>query len=104
MAKMRATLIIPSGCEKYSLLLGIVGFSDFPTQREMASFARGRSKRASAMTRKVIALEFVFPTVLAIALGFLLSVGAVHLTDKYLVPVDQAEAYHAEAFLPSGAR
>ncbi|HWZ08831.1 MAG TPA: hypothetical protein VNY53_18215 [Bradyrhizobium sp.] len=56
------------------------------------------------MTRKVIALEFVFPTVLAIALGFVLSVGAVHLTDKYLVPVDQAEAYHAEAFLPSGAR
>jgi hypothetical protein len=104
MAKMRTTLMIQSGCEKYFLLLGIVGFSDFPTQRGMASFARGRSKRVSAMTRKVIALEFVFPTVLAIALGFVLSVGAVHLTDKYLVPIDQAEAYHAEAFLPSSAR
>jgi hypothetical protein len=53
---------------------------------------RGRSKRVCAMTRKVIALEFVFPTLLAVALGTVLSIGAVHLTDKYLVPVDQAEA------------
>jgi hypothetical protein len=45
------------------------------------------------MTRKVIALEFVVPTVLAIALGVVLSIGAVHVTDKYLVPNDQAEAY-----------
>jgi hypothetical protein len=54
------------------------------------------------MTGKVIALEFVFPTVLAIALGVVLSIGAVHLTDKYLVPIDQAEAYHSEALIPSG--
>ena len=44
------------------------------------------------MTHKVIALEFVVPTVLAIALGIVLSIGAVYLTDKYLGPVDQLEA------------
>jgi len=44
------------------------------------------------MTHKVITLEFVVPTVLAIALGILCSIGAVYLTDKYLGPVDQAEA------------
>ena len=49
------------------------------------------------MTRKVIALEFVVPTVLAVGLGILLSIGAVHVTDKYLVPIDQAEAYQPVA-------
>jgi len=59
--------------------------------------ARGRSKRVSAMTRKVITLEFVVPTVLAVALGIVLSIGAVHLTDKYLGPIEQAEANHSAA-------
>ena len=64
-----------------------------PTQLKMASSTpRGRSKRASAMTKKVIAFEFVVPTVLAVALGVVLSIGAVFLTDKYLGPIDQAEA------------
>jgi len=49
------------------------------------------------MTRKVITLEFVVPTVLAIALGVVLSIGAVHFTDKYLVPIDQPEAYRSVA-------
>ena len=44
------------------------------------------------MTHKVITLEFVVPTVLAIALGILCSIGAVYLTDKYLGPVDHVEA------------
>ena len=44
------------------------------------------------MTHKVITLEFVVPTVLAIALGILFSTGAVYLTDKYLGPVDLLEA------------
>jgi hypothetical protein len=39
------------------------------------------------MTRKAITLEFVLPTALAIALGILLSIGAVYLTDLYLGPV-----------------
>jgi hypothetical protein len=68
-------------------------FSHSPTQQKVASIARGRSKRVSAMTSKVITLEFVVPTVLALALGIVLSIGAVYLTDKYLVPIDQAEAH-----------
>ena len=44
------------------------------------------------MTHKMITLEFVVPTVLAIALGILCSIGAVYLTNKYLGPVDQVEA------------
>jgi hypothetical protein len=43
------------------------------------------------MTHKVIVLEFVVPMVLAIALGIVLSIGAVYLIDNYL-PIDQAEA------------
>ena len=44
------------------------------------------------MTRKVITLEFVVPTALAVALGFALSFGAVYLTDHYLFPADPFEA------------
>ena len=44
------------------------------------------------MTRKVITLEFVIPTVLSIAIAIVLSIGAVYLTDFYLGPIDQAEA------------
>jgi hypothetical protein len=49
------------------------------------------------MAHKVITLEFVVPTVLAIALGIVLSIGAVYLIDSYLVPIDQAEAHHSVA-------
>ena len=49
------------------------------------------------MTHKVITLEFVVPTVLAVALGIMLSIGAVHLTNKYLGPIEQAEANHSAA-------
>jgi hypothetical protein len=45
------------------------------------------------MTYKMIALEFFVPTVLAMALGIVLSIGAVHLIDNYLGPIDQAEAH-----------
>jgi hypothetical protein len=47
------------------------------------------------MTHKVITLKFVVPTALALALG--ISIGAVYLTDKHLVPADQAEANHPVA-------
>ena len=47
------------------------------------------------MTHKVITLKLVVPTVLALTLG--LSIGAVYLTDKHLVPADQAEANHSVA-------
>jgi hypothetical protein len=44
------------------------------------------------MTRKVITMEFVVPTVIALALVILLSVGAVYLTDRYLGPAEQPES------------
>ena len=47
------------------------------------------------MTHKPITLKFIVPTVLALALG--ISIGAVYLTDKHLVPTDQAEANHSAA-------
>ena len=49
------------------------------------------------MTHKVITLEFVVPTLLAIALAIVLSIGAVHLVDNYLGPIDQAEAHYTAA-------
>ena len=36
------------------------------------------------MTRRAFALEFGLPTALAIVLGILLSIGAVHLADRYI--------------------
>jgi hypothetical protein len=47
------------------------------------------------MTHKVITLKLAVPTMLALTLG--ISIGAVHLTDKHLVPADQAEANHSVA-------
>jgi hypothetical protein len=64
-----------------------------PTQRKVVIW----SERVSAMTHKEITLEFLVPTLLAIALGILLSIGAVYLTDHYLGPVDQPEAYRSAA-------
>lgn len=43
------------------------------------------------MTRKVITLEFIVPTVLAIVLSIILSIGGIYLTNCYLGPVDQPE-------------
>jgi hypothetical protein len=45
------------------------------------------------MTRKLITVEFVIPTTLAIALAIMLSIGAIYLTEMYLDPIDQAEAH-----------
>jgi hypothetical protein len=47
------------------------------------------------MTHRVITAEFVVPTVLAIALGVVLSIGAVYLVDRYLAPIDEAEARYS---------
>jgi len=53
----------------------------------------GRSKRGFAMTCKIIAFEFVVPTAMATTLAVMLSIVAVYLTDKYLGPIEQAEAH-----------
>jgi hypothetical protein len=49
------------------------------------------------MTRKVLTLEFVVPTVLAIAIATVLSIGAVYLTNIYLGPIEQTEAHYSAA-------
>jgi len=49
------------------------------------------------MTRNVITVEFVIPTVLAIALGLALSIGAVYLINNYLSSIDQAEVRYLGA-------
>jgi hypothetical protein len=46
------------------------------------------------MTHKAITLKFVVPT--AVALGIMISVGAVCLKDKYF-PINQAKANHSVA-------
>ena len=49
------------------------------------------------MTHKMITLEFIVPTVLAIVLGIALSIGAVHLMNHYFDSIDQPEAYRSVA-------
>jgi hypothetical protein len=64
----------------------------FPDSGESGFLPWGRSKRVSAMTRKVITLEFVVPTVLSIVIAVVLTIGAVYLTNIYLGPIEQVEA------------
>ena len=52
------------------------------------------------MIRKVINLEFVVPTVLAVALMIGLTIGAIYLTEIFLGPIEQAEAHHSVAGTP----
>jgi hypothetical protein len=49
------------------------------------------------MTHKAINLKFVIPTVLAIALGIMISTNAIHFNDKYAVPIEQIDADHFDA-------
>ena len=49
------------------------------------------------MTCKVITVEFVVPTVLAVAMAIVFSMGAVYLTEMYLGPIEQAEAHYSAA-------
>jgi hypothetical protein len=81
---------------QYELGVALCLVFQFPDSAEGGILLWGRSKRASAMTHKAIILQFVVPAALAvIALG--ISIGAVYLTDKLLVPTDQAEANHSVA-------
>jgi hypothetical protein len=52
-------------------------------------------ERVAAMTRKGITLEFIIPTVVAVVLSIILSIGGVYLTNCYLGPVDQSEIHVA---------
>jgi hypothetical protein len=62
----------------------VPSFSISPTQQKVASIAPGKVNARSAMTVKIIIVEFVLPTALAIGLGLLLSIGANYLTERYL--------------------
>jgi hypothetical protein len=90
---------VPRLAQKLSLTRQIFSKFQFPDSAEGGHLACGvgQSEFELAMTHKVITLEFVVPTVLAIALGILLSMGAVYLTDRYLGPPDQPESYRSAA-------
>ena len=47
------------------------------------------------MIRKVSNAEIVVPTVFAVALAIVLSIGAINLTEIFLGPIEQVEAHHS---------
>jgi hypothetical protein len=44
------------------------------------------------MTQKAITFESMVLTLLAVALGIMISIGAAHLTDKHPAPIDRLAA------------
>jgi hypothetical protein len=63
-----------------------------PRLGETWSPVSGGQSEYPAMIRKVSNVEIVVPTVLAVALAIVLSIGAIYLPDKHLVPVDYSVA------------
>ena len=49
------------------------------------------------MIRKVRNVEFVVPTVFAVALAIVLSIGAVYLAEIFLGPIEPVEAHQSVA-------
>ena len=47
------------------------------------------------MIRKVSNVEFVVPTVIAVALAIVLSIGAIYLAEIFLGPIEQVEAHQS---------
>ena len=41
------------------------------------------------MTQKAITFRFVVLTMLAVALGIMISISAAHMTDKHPIPIDR---------------
>jgi hypothetical protein len=54
---------------------------------------QGRIGANVAMIRKGSNVEIVVPTVLAVVLAIVLSIGAIHLTEIFLGPIEQVEAH-----------
>jgi hypothetical protein len=71
----------------------IRGEIQFPDSAESGLLSSGRAERVSGMIRKIITQEFVVPTVLAVALAIVLSIGAIYLTEIFLGPIAQVEAH-----------
>ena len=49
------------------------------------------------MAQRAITFKFVLPELLAVALGILILIGIVYLTDKYPIPVSHSDASHSAA-------
>jgi hypothetical protein len=58
-------------------------------------FCLGADQSEAAMIRKVSNVEIVVPTVFAIALVIVLSIGAVYLAEIFLGPIEQVEAHQS---------
>jgi hypothetical protein len=58
-------------------------------------FCLGADQSEVATIRKVRNVEFVVPTVFAVALAIVLSIGAIYLTEIFLGPIEQVEANHS---------
>ena len=72
-------------------------FLHSPTQRKVVFCLGGWSERMCAMIRKVSNVEFVVPTVFAVALAIVLSIGAIYLTEILLGPIEPVEAHQSVA-------
>jgi hypothetical protein len=66
----------------------------FPDSGKMV-FCPGAGQSEVAMIRKVRNVEFVVPTVLAVALAIVLSIGAVYLAEIFLGPIEPVEAHQS---------
>ena len=49
------------------------------------------------MTQRAITFKFVLPELLAVALGILILIGMVYLTDKYPIPINHSDASRSTA-------
>ena len=49
------------------------------------------------MIRKVSSVEIVVPTVLAVALAIVLSIGAIYLTEIFLGAIERVEAHQSRS-------
>jgi hypothetical protein len=58
-------------------------------------FCPGAGQSKVAMIRKGRNVEFVVPTVLAVALAIVLSIGAIYLAEIFLGPIEEVEAHQS---------
>ena len=81
MVARATTAGIERGSSRLTHTFATLGFH-FPDSAEAGIHGAGVGQsELFAMTGKVITLEFVLPTVLAIVLGILFSIGAVYVVD-----------------------
>src|ERR1700729_2246531 len=79
-----------------SSALGFILPNQFPDSGERGLLISGLVKAMSAMIRKVRNVEVVVPTVFAVALAIVLSIGAIYLTE-IIGPIERVEPNHSVA-------